>query len=137
MLPPGTDRVDSELAGFVADPDRDHSLIGTEVIYAVGDRVPQLFVFEVVGAHLHPPARPPRRRRLRPPRPPRTSAPSPPRLGRLPRARLAQPTPDRVLRDPRRARDRSDPPPPARLRLARRPQPPLALVQLRANPSKP
>jgi hypothetical protein len=52
VLPPADDRVDGELGGIAGDPDRHPPLIGHQVIDAVGDRVPELLVLEVVAANL-------------------------------------------------------------------------------------
>ena len=87
---------------------------------------------------IHEPLQIPQQARIRhrqrtTPRPPTTNLP---RLQPHPRHQLLDPPPDRVLRDPRRPSDRSDPATPTRPRLRRRPQPPLTLVQLRTQPRK-
>jgi hypothetical protein len=56
VLPPIDDRVDREGRGVAGDPDTDPALIGGQVIDAVGDRVPELLVLEVVPANLDRPA---------------------------------------------------------------------------------
>ena len=52
LLPPALDRGDRELGGVVVDPDADPALVVGEVVDAVGDRLAQFLVFEVVGADL-------------------------------------------------------------------------------------
>ena len=51
VLPPGADRVDRELGGVVVDADVDIPLVELEVVDAVGDRLAELLVLEVVDAH--------------------------------------------------------------------------------------
>jgi hypothetical protein len=51
------------------------------------------------------------------------------RVQTLPGLELRDPLTDRRHRDPRRTRRRSNPAPPGRARLTRRPQPPLTLIQ--------
>jgi hypothetical protein len=51
VLPPVTNRVDSELRGVVVDPDVHPALIGGYVVYPIGDRLAELLVLEVVHAH--------------------------------------------------------------------------------------
>ncbi len=41
----------AELGGVVVDPDRHPSLVGSDVVDAVGNGLPELFVFEVVHSH--------------------------------------------------------------------------------------
>jgi hypothetical protein len=251
VLPPRADRVDRERAGVVRDANADHPLVGVDVVHAVGDRVPQLLVLEIVAANLdRPPARfvlsphcleipdqlallgvygyhgllrgergacrladmpklrvavrmilalprlgvrvqpepepsqelpgrpvrdlmpgrlkrignvlqalraPPQRRariatriridqrlkrpeqlriRVRQPRTPCTRTTHPPRIQPRSVPQLHDPTPHSVLADPRRTHHRRDPAWPARPSLGRRPQPALALIQLRAQPCK-
>ena len=51
VLPPGADARDRELSGVVVDPDRDPAGVVGEVVDAVGDRLAELRVLEVVDAH--------------------------------------------------------------------------------------
>ena len=67
---------------------------------------------------------------------PRTPTTDLPRLQPHTLPQLLDPTPDRVLTDPRRTSNRSDPTTPTRPRLRRRPQPTLTLVQLRPKARK-
>jgi len=48
VLPPADDRVDRELRRLAGDPDAHPPFIGGEIVDAVGDRVPELLVLEVV-----------------------------------------------------------------------------------------
>jgi hypothetical protein len=50
VLPPAADRVDRELGRVVVDADVDVALVELEVVNAVGDRLPELLVLEVVDA---------------------------------------------------------------------------------------
>jgi hypothetical protein len=61
---------------------------------------------------------------------PTTRLAHPPRRKPLTGPKLSHPLADRFRRDTRRPRRRRDPTPPSSPRLARRPQPPLALIQL-------
>jgi len=51
VFPPAQDRVDRELGGVVVDPDVDPAPVVGEVVDPVGDRLPELLVFEVVAAY--------------------------------------------------------------------------------------
>jgi hypothetical protein len=49
LLPPAADRRDRELGGLLGDPDVDEAVVGADVIDAVGDRLAQRLVGEVVN----------------------------------------------------------------------------------------
>src|ERR1035441_5321662 len=87
---------------------------------------------------IHQPLKIPQQRRIghRQPRTPRPPTTDLPRLQPHTLPQLLDPTLHRVLRDPRRTRNRSNPATPTRPSLTRRPNPPLTLVQLRTQPSK-
>src|SRR5437588_7717302 len=53
LRPPVEDRVHGKRGRVARDPDRDPTFVGDQVIDAVGDRVPELLVLEVVGADLN------------------------------------------------------------------------------------
>ncbi len=57
LHPPADDRADRELRGVAGDPDADPPLVGAEVVDAVGNRVPELLVLEVMPADLDRSAR--------------------------------------------------------------------------------
>jgi len=52
LIPPGADRGDRELGGVVVDPDRDEAGVLADVVDAVGDRLAELSVLEVVDPRL-------------------------------------------------------------------------------------
>ena len=52
LLPPVNDRANRELGGVARDPDAHPSLVCGQVVNAVGDRVPESLVLEVVAANL-------------------------------------------------------------------------------------
>src|SRR3972149_1464584 len=76
VLPPGADALDREGGGVVLDPDRHPAGVVGKVVDAVGDRLAELGVLEVVHAHRE--RRAPRAPRA-PTRPPRSVCEAPSR----------------------------------------------------------